>query len=93
LTVREQIIYDIDLYKNGTYDVATFCDVFGALYYYVSGGHTYFSNEENEFLEKIGFVAERYTSSADDLKEHPQIYYSGQQAKETIDPILEVLSF
>lgn len=88
MSVREQILKAIDLYKRGSYDIKMFCNVFGSLYFYSSGGYLEFNEYERKYLDKIGFVSERLTSSTDDLRRYPLIFYSEQQAKTIIDKIL-----
>lgn len=88
MNIRDQLIKAISLYRVGQYDIKTFCDVFGQLYYYQNGGYKAFSDAERKYLDKIGFISERYTDSEDDLTQYPNTYYSESQAKTMIDDIL-----
>lgn len=88
MPIREQIIKAIELYLSGDYDIKTFCDVFGSLYFYTSGGYKSFSEGERKYLDQVGFVTERFTTSDDDLEQYPNNFYSETQAKTIIDDIL-----
>ena len=89
MEIRDQILLAIRLYKSGNYDIKTFCEIFGSLYYYQNSGYKHFSDRERESLDKIGFVAERYADSQEDLRCYPNHDYSEQQARELIDQVLE----
>lgn len=89
MDIRDQILLAIQLYKSGNYDIKTFCEIFGPLYYYQNSGYKHFSDRERESLDKISFITERYTGSDEDLRCYPNHYYSEQQARELIDQILE----
>lgn len=93
MNVREQIIATITFYKEGKYDIKTFCDIFGSLYYYQTGGYKSFTADEQEILDEIGFITERYTDSVEDLTQYPNTYFSKEQAEKKFSEILAKLKF
>lgn len=67
MTKREELYCLLALYKDGRYDVATFCDELTRILYYESGGINELTGNEKIYLDALGKTAERYSPYEEDL--------------------------
>jgi hypothetical protein len=81
MTIREQILFAIQLYCRGEYETATFCDVIGGLYYFEPSGYRYFQGEEKALLDQLLAITERFSPYGDDFIKYPNVYHTEEDVK------------
>lgn len=76
---KDQIIKAIDIYLQGMYTTQDFCNVFVELYYFETSGNQYFKGKEKCELDHLAQLAERFTTSVEDVLKFPNYYTSEKQ--------------
>lgn len=85
MTVREQILFILKLYKFGEYSTEEFCNMFNGLYHYEQGGYKFFKGNDREWLDELAVVTERFSPFAEDIANYPDIYFDENAVKLEFD--------
>jgi len=83
LSQKEQLYYLLKAYKQGKYDIATFCSAYYDAYYPDKPDDSLNELEIYQF-EKLADVVSRYTSFEDDLRTCPKAFASGEEIDNAI---------
>lgn len=84
---RDQIVKALDMYLQGMYTTQDFCNVFVELYYFETSGNQYFEGKERCVLDHLAELAERFTTSIEDISKFPNCYSTEKQILEAANRI------
>ncbi len=84
MTKKEELYCLLKLYKEGKYDIETFCDELTCILYYESNGISELNDKEKEIFKSLANVAKRY-SSEEEYKMNPDIFSSEKEVYEAIE--------
>lgn len=84
MSKKEELYKLFKLYKEGSYDIDSFCDEFGRILYFESGAINELSDYEKEHFENLAKVTERYSPFVEDRK-NISWYCDEKEVKDAIE--------
>ena len=84
MTKKEELYYLLNAFKNGKYDVITFCDVFDSVFYPDVPVDELSAFELKKF-EDLAKIVVRFSQYEEDHKLCPNAYFTEEEVNAAID--------
>ncbi|MCL2284977.1 MAG: hypothetical protein FWC32_01270 [Firmicutes bacterium] len=84
MTKKQQLYYLLEAFQRGEYDIATFCDVFYTIFYPDIPSDELTTSELSAF-EALGRIVARFSPYEEDIKLHPNAFYTEDGVKNAIE--------
>lgn len=90
MTGKEKLYYLLVEFQKGNYSITTFCDLFSEIFE-LEINYDSLNNEEYKLFSDLETKTARFSEFEEDLK-IPNVYFSAEQVKETINEVVNQLS-